>query len=165
MPIGYLQGGVEGNVASKRTCSSSPPDPNEARLDRLRRACGKRSALPRWGSPTIFNLTSRVCGTHPAPGLPLGLLNGAGAQHDAPTRQGLGSETSLNWPKWRVWNGSESGRTKVVCSNRRRQDQLGSHPGAKLKSFFHRCNPILGAFGWESTKETIESPLGFLLGG
>ena len=37
--------------------------------------------------------------------------------------------------------------------------------GANLKSISHRCNPILVAFLWELTKETIDVPLGCLQGG
>ena len=36
---------------------------------------------------------------------------------------------------------------------------------ANLKSFSHRCHPILVAFVWELTKETIHLPLGYLQGG
>jgi len=39
------------------------------------------------------------------------------------------------------------------------------HPGANLKSPSHRCHPILVAFVWELTEETIDSPLGCLQGG
>ena len=41
----------------------------------------------------------------------------------------------------------------------------GGNPGANLKSFSHRCHPILVAFVWELTKETIDLPLGCLQGG
>ena len=45
----------------------------------------------------------------------------------------------------------------------------GSHPGdnpeANLKSISHRCHPILVAFVWEFTEETIHLPLGCLQGG
>ena len=36
---------------------------------------------------------------------------------------------------------------------------------ANLKSISHRCHPILVAFVWELTKETIDLPLGCLQGG
>jgi len=36
------------------------------------------------------------------------------------------------------------------------------HPGANLKSISHRCHPILVAFAWELTKETINLPLSCL---
>jgi len=46
---------------------------------------------------------------------------------------------------------------------------MGYHPGgnlgANLKSISHRCHPILVAFVWELTKETIHLPLGCLQGG
>ena len=38
------------------------------------------------------------------------------------------------------------------------------NPGANLKSISHRCHPILVAFVWEITKETIKLPLGCLQG-
>jgi len=39
------------------------------------------------------------------------------------------------------------------------------NPEANLKSISHRCHPILVAFVWELTKETIYLPLGCLQGG
>ena len=36
----------------------------------------------------------------------------------------------------------------------------GGNPVANLKSISHRCHPVLVAFVWELTKETIELPLG-----
>ena len=39
------------------------------------------------------------------------------------------------------------------------------HPGANLKSISHRCHPILEAFVWELTEETIDLPRGCLQGG
>ena len=36
----------------------------------------------------------------------------------------------------------------------------GGNPGANQKSISHRCHPILVAFVWELTKETIDLPLG-----
>ena len=36
----------------------------------------------------------------------------------------------------------------------------GGNPGANLKSISHRCHPILVAFVWKMTKETIYLPLG-----
>ena len=41
----------------------------------------------------------------------------------------------------------------------------GGNPGANLKSISHRCRPIMVAFVWELTKETIVVPLGCLQGG
>jgi len=41
----------------------------------------------------------------------------------------------------------------------------GGNPGANLKSISHMCQPILVAFVWELTKETIHLPLGCLQGG
>jgi len=41
----------------------------------------------------------------------------------------------------------------------------GGNPGANLKSISHRCRPILVAFVWELTKETIYLHLGCLQGG
>jgi len=47
--------------------------------------------------------------------------------------------------------------------------QQGSRPGgnteANLKSISHRCHPVLVAFVWELTEETIYLPLGCLQGG
>ena len=48
-------------------------------------------------------------------------------------------------------------------------DSISTHPGgnlgANLKSISHRCHPILVAFVWELTKETVHLPLGCLQGG
>ena len=41
----------------------------------------------------------------------------------------------------------------------------GGNPGADLKSISHRCHPIMVAFVWELTKETVDLPLGCLQGG
>ena len=41
----------------------------------------------------------------------------------------------------------------------------GGNPWANLKSISHRCHPMLVAFVWELTKETIDLPLGCLQGG
>ena len=38
----------------------------------------------------------------------------------------------------------------------------GGNPGVNLKSLSHRCHPIMVAFVWELTKETIYLPLGCL---
>ena len=38
-------------------------------------------------------------------------------------------------------------------------------PGVNLKSISHRCHPMLMAFVWELTNETIDLPLGCLQGG
>ena len=40
----------------------------------------------------------------------------------------------------------------------------GGKPGANFESISHRCHPILVAFVWELTKETINLPLGCLQG-
>ena len=63
-----------------------------------------------------------------------------------------------------------SGRTPVVITNTPRlYFCLCLHPGvelrANIKSISHRCHPILVAFVWELTKETIKLPLGCLQGG
>ena len=39
------------------------------------------------------------------------------------------------------------------------------NPGANLKPIYHICHPILVAFVWELTEETIHLPLGRLQGG
>jgi len=44
-------------------------------------------------------------------------------------------------------------------------DHPGGSPGANLKSISHRYHPILVAFVWELTKETIQLPLGCLQDG
>ena len=41
----------------------------------------------------------------------------------------------------------------------------GDNPEANLKSISHRCHPILEAFVWELTEETIDLPLGCIQGG
>ena len=38
----------------------------------------------------------------------------------------------------------------------------GGNPGANLKSISHRCHPIMVAFVWKLTQETINFPLGCL---
>ena len=43
--------------------------------------------------------------------------------------------------------------------------QSAANPGANRKSISHRYHPILVAFVWELTKETIHLPLGCLQGG
>ena len=45
------------------------------------------------------------------------------------------------------------------------QGHPGGTPGANLKSISHRFHPVLVAFVWELTKETIHLPLGCLQGG
>ena len=75
----------------------------------------------------------------------------------------------------RTCNASKEGCTEpslaTVCAGRIRRSSLngseyhpGGNPCANLKSIFHRC-PILVAFVWELTKETIDLPLGCLQGG
>ena len=41
----------------------------------------------------------------------------------------------------------------------------GGNPGATLKSISHRCHPILVAFVWALTEETIDLALGYFQGG
>ena len=41
----------------------------------------------------------------------------------------------------------------------------GGNPGANFKSISHRCHPMLLAFVWELTKDTINLPLGCLQDG
>ena len=41
----------------------------------------------------------------------------------------------------------------------------GGNPEENLKPISHRCHPILVAFVWELSKETIHLPLGCLQGG
>jgi len=41
----------------------------------------------------------------------------------------------------------------------------GGNPGENLRSISHRCHPILVAFVWELTEETIDLHLGCLQGG
>ena len=56
----------------------------------------------------------------------------------------------------------------MPLKNRRFPDQNthpGGNPEANLKSISHRCHPILVAFVWELTKETIHLPQGCLQGG
>ena len=43
-------------------------------------------------------------------------------------------------------------------------DHPGGNPGAHLKSISHRCHPILVAFAWDMTQETIKLPLSCLQG-
>jgi len=45
------------------------------------------------------------------------------------------------------------------------EDHPGVNPGANLKSIFRRCNPILVAFVWELTEETMNFPRECLQGG
>jgi len=46
-----------------------------------------------------------------------------------------------------------------------REHSPGGNPGANLTSISHRCHPILVAFVWELSQETIDLPLGCLQGG
>ena len=41
-------------------------------------------------------------------------------------------------------------------------DHPGGDPGANLKSIAHRCHPILVAFAWELSNDTINLPLVYL---
>jgi len=41
-----------------------------------------------------------------------------------------------------------------------KRSRPGGNPGANHKSISHRCHPILVAFVWDLTKETIDLPLG-----
>ena len=45
-----------------------------------------------------------------------------------------------------------------TCSGRIRLVHPGGNPGANRKSISHRCHPILVAFVWELTAETIDLP-------
>ena len=55
---------------------------------------------------------------------------------------------------------------RLACGGQRRSSHHpGSNPGENLKSISHRCHPILVAFVWELSKETIHLPLGCLQGG
>ena len=60
-------------------------------------------------------------------------------------------------------------RSVALCEKARHAPPPLYHPGgntgANLESISHRCHPILVAFVWELTKETIELPLGCLPGG
>jgi len=58
------------------------------------------------------------------------------------------------------------GKLKVwILGSIRYQHHPEGNPGANLKSISHRCFPILVAFEWELTKETIDLPMGCLQGG
>ena len=45
------------------------------------------------------------------------------------------------------------------------QAHPGGNTGGNIKSISHRCNPVLVAFVWELTEETVDLPLGCLQGG
>ena len=53
----------------------------------------------------------------------------------------------------------------TLCPEVSVQSRPGGNPVANLKSISHRCHPILVAFVWELTKETIDLHLGCLQGG
>ena len=50
--------------------------------------------------------------------------------------------------------------TQFLAALSRASSHPGGNPGANRKSISHRCHPILVAFVWELTKETINLPLG-----
>ena len=62
---------------------------------------------------------------------------------------------------------NQGSRQREPATLRRSCDKFhpGGNPGATLKLIFHRCHPILVAFVWELTQETIDLPLGCLQGG
>ena len=53
----------------------------------------------------------------------------------------------------------------VAGGDHRSRLHPGGNPGTHLKSISHKCHPVLVAFVWELTKETIHLPLGCLQGG
>jgi len=63
----------------------------------------------------------------------------------------------------------EAARDTTRCCGARERTARNIHPGgipgAHLQSISHRCHPILVAFVWELTEETIDLPLGCLQGG
>ena len=61
------------------------------------------------------------------------------------------------------------GQALVVClpsqgSRSAKRNHPGSNPGGYLNSISHRCHPILMAFVYELTEETINLPLSCLQG-
>jgi len=62
----------------------------------------------------------------------------------------------------------ERGKATRACAAAARQERPyhpGGNPWTNPKSFSHRCYPILVAFAWELTQETIEIFLGYIQGG
>jgi hypothetical protein len=55
--------------------------------------------------------------------------------------------------------------TCAMIARQRYASHPGGTPGANLKSISHRCHPILVAFVWEVTRETINFPQVCLQGG
>jgi len=72
------------------------------------------------------------------------------------THPGRQSAQRLTRQRRVVRIGRSAGRPRRVASLL----HPGGNPGANLKSISHRCHPILVAFLWELTKETIDLPLG-----
>ena len=59
-------------------------------------------------------------------------------------------------------------KLRKQCGQQSHQQKIGhpgGNPGKNPESISHRGHPILVAFAWESTKETINLPLGGLHGG
>ena len=90
--------------------------------------------------------------------LPLGCLQGGAA------RAGAGSALRCRPPQLgcRRDGPADGHATRWIAESRHHP---GGNPGANLKSISHRCHPILVAFVWELTKETIDLPLGRLAPG
>ena len=67
----------------------------------------------------------------------------------------------------RVWAVPEpaGGGARAVSCARYLYPQPGGNPGGNLNLISNRCHPILVAFVWELTKESINLSLGCLLGG
>jgi len=70
----------------------------------------------------------------------------------------------------RAWSGDPAGDPGgwaggSGCGDGSLQVHPGGNSGANLKLISHRCHPILVAFLWELTQETIYLPLGCLQGG
>jgi len=68
---------------------------------------------------------------------------------------------------WRMHFGGNGGKGRVLGfrTGLTSESHPGGNPGQNLKSIPHRCHPILVAFVWELTTETIYLPLGCLQGG
>ena len=54
---------------------------------------------------------------------------------------------------------------ELMTSDRKLEATLEDNPGANRNPISHLCKPILVAFVWELTKETINLPLGCFQGG
>ena len=140
---------------------------------------------PCWGVPLGRMLAARVqASPHRPHGLRLSSMSGAPALASAKRALSPGvaaHRRALSTPPagmgaWHHGRNRVANRPAVPAIHSRKPPRSrtcwfrplhhpGDNPGANLKSISHRCHPILVAFVWELTEETIYLPLGCLQGG